>query len=61
MLPTPDTPLCVHPPSIHAGVFDPCLPYGGLGESGMGKEFGLEGLEAYTESRTVVVCPPRRG
>ena len=37
------------------GVFDPSMPYGGLGESGLGKEYGEEGLAAYMETKTVVL------
>ena len=38
------------------GVFDPAVPYGGLGESGWGKEYGEEGLAAYLETRTVILA-----
>ncbi len=41
------------------GVFDPAVPYGGLKESGIGKEYGREGLAAYLETRTVVFAPPK--
>lgn len=32
---------------------DPALPFGGVGESGLGRELGADGLEAYLETRTV--------
>ncbi len=38
------------------GVFDPAVPYGGLKQSGWGKEYGEEGLEAYQECKTVVLA-----
>ena len=38
------------------GVFDPAVPYGGLKQSGWGKEYGQEGLEAYLEHKTVVLA-----
>ena len=38
------------------GVFDPSVPYGGLKESGWGKEYGEEGLDAYLEHKTVVMA-----
>ena len=40
-----------------AGVFDASIPYGGLKDSGVGLEAGVEGLAAYSESKTVVICP----
>lgn len=43
------------------GVFDPALPYGGWKASGLGKEYGEEGLAAYLATKTVVLAvpPPR--
>ena len=38
------------------GVFDPSLPYGGLKASGIGREYGEEGLAAYEVTKTVVLC-----
>jgi succinate-semialdehyde dehydrogenase/glutarate-semialdehyde dehydrogenase len=35
------------------------LPFGGFGESGLGKEHGNEALEYYQESKAVVVKSPR--
>jgi aldehyde dehydrogenase (NAD+) len=36
-------------------VFDAAAPFGGFKMSGMGRELGEKGLEAYTESKTVTV------
>jgi phenylacetaldehyde dehydrogenase len=35
------------------GVFDPNLPFGGYKESGWGREFGIEGLNAFLETKAV--------
>lgn len=35
------------------GVFDPNLPFGGFRESGWAREFGIEGLEAFLETKAV--------
>ena len=35
----------------------PELPTGGMKASGMGRELGLEGLEAYLETKTVLIDP----
>ncbi len=32
---------------------DPCIPFGGFKQSGIGREGGTEGLEAYLETRAV--------
>ncbi|BCX05834.1 MAG: aldehyde dehydrogenase [Candidatus Roseilinea sp.] len=37
------------------GVFDPNLPFGGFKQSGMGREFSQEGVEAFTELKAVTV------
>ena len=36
-------------------VFDTAAPFGGFKMSGMGRELGEKGLEAYTENKTVTV------
>ena len=40
---------------INGGGVDHALPYGGYKQSGWGREYGREGLLAYTELKTVVV------
>ncbi len=37
-------------------VFDSAAPFGGFKESGIGRELGAAGLEAYTENKTVTVA-----
>jgi acyl-CoA reductase-like NAD-dependent aldehyde dehydrogenase len=37
---------------------DPAAPFGGVKDSGMGKELGPEGLAAYQQTQTVFVTPP---
>ena len=37
-------------------VIDPALPFGGFKQSGLGREQGREGVEAYTELKTVVIA-----
>jgi acyl-CoA reductase-like NAD-dependent aldehyde dehydrogenase len=37
----------------HWGGADPCAPFGGFKASGVGREHGHEGLDAYLESKTV--------
>lgn len=36
-------------------VIDPALPFGGFKQSGFGREQGREGIEAYTELKTVII------
>lgn len=41
------------------GAFDPAAPYGGRKQSGIGREYGLEGILPYVETKTVwVMLPP---
>ncbi len=35
------------------GVFDPNLPFGGYKESGWGREFGVEGVESFRETKAI--------
>ena len=37
------------------------LPFGGFKQSGYGKEHGIEALEFYTETKSVVVATPKKG
>ncbi|MBS1678512.1 MAG: aldehyde dehydrogenase family protein [Actinobacteria bacterium] len=37
-------------------IFDPALAYGGLGDSGLGRDLGDEALYAFTESKSVVIA-----
>ena len=37
-------------------MIDPALPFGGYKQSGIGREQGREGVEAYTELKTVIVA-----
>ena len=40
--------------NCHA-VIDPALPFGGYKQSGIGREQGRQGVEAYTEIKTVII------
>jgi phenylacetaldehyde dehydrogenase len=40
--------------NCHA-VIDPALPFGGFKQSGIGREQGRQGIEAYTELKTVII------
>lgn len=35
---------------------DPCLPFGGTKESGIGKEAGIEGFSIFANKKTVYVA-----
>jgi phenylacetaldehyde dehydrogenase len=37
------------------GVIDPALPFGGYKQSGLGREQGRQGVEAYTELKSVII------
>lgn len=37
------------------GIFDPALPFGGLKESGWGREMGYDVMQHYTESKSTVI------
>jgi acyl-CoA reductase-like NAD-dependent aldehyde dehydrogenase len=48
---------------LHAGtvyvncwnVFQPAFPFGGVKDSGLGRELGEEGVSNYLETKTVVI------
>ena len=40
--------------NCHA-VVDPALPFGGFKESGIGREYARQGIEAYLETKTVII------
>jgi len=40
--------------NCHA-MIDPALPFGGYKQSGLGREQGREGVEAFTELKTVII------
>jgi phenylacetaldehyde dehydrogenase len=37
-------------------VIDTALPFGGYKESGLGREQGRQGMEAYLETKTVILA-----
>jgi acyl-CoA reductase-like NAD-dependent aldehyde dehydrogenase len=37
---------------------DPRVPFGGTGQSGLGREFGVDGIRAFTQARGYVRRPP---
>ena len=39
--------------TVNGVIVDPCMPFGGFKESGMGREGGVEGLENYLETKSV--------
>lgn len=40
-------------------IFDPALPFGGVGVSGLGRDLGDEGLSAFLEPKSVIISVPR--
>jgi aldehyde dehydrogenase (NAD+) len=41
--------------AINGALHEPLAPFGGVKQSGLGREFGLFGLEAFLEPRAVLV------
>ena len=41
--------------TINGAPHEPCAPFGGVKQSGIGREFGVFGLEAFLEPRTVLI------
>ena len=43
--------------AVNQHALDPAAPFGGFKESGIGRENGLEGIEAYTEVQSIPYQP----
>ena len=41
--------------AVNMYAFDPCAPFGGYKNSGLGRESGPEGIDAYCESKSIVL------
>ncbi len=42
--------------NINGYDFDPFAPFGGMKQSGVGRELGVEGLSAFLETKVVMIC-----
>ena len=42
---------------VNGYALDPSLPFGGRKQSGLGREFGIEGLAEYTELKAIALPP----
>lgn len=55
--------LSISSPSLRINcydAFDAAAPFGGYKQSGIGRELGEYGLEAYTEVKTVTIKVPQK-